>query len=238
MSTFTDEYEKLLITQYYQKPKAKAEISLIASKYEKTFSILNRFLTEFDLDNATGDRLDKIGKIVGISRVVPDALAKIFFGFSSNSNSKGFGSKFNILREGATFASKFSPQFTALQLSDPDYRLFIRAKISKNIAASYMINDERVTVQDAVLTAFNGRAYVVDNYNMQATLYISPSFDLNRLQLILKLDLIPKGMAVGYNIVQAEPLQTFSFSNNPNAKGLASKFDTNYNGGVFARKVI
>ncbi len=238
MSEFTSEYEKLLVTQYYNKPKARAEISAKAALFEKINNVVKSFNPEFDLDNATGDRLDKIGKIVGIRRLVPDALPKVFFGFSNNPNSKGFSDKFNPAREGAPFYNKFEPARTELELSDADYILFIRAKIAKNAAASYMVNDQYITIQDAVMTAFEGQAYVVDGKDMTATLVITPSFPVDRLRLILKLDLIPKGMGVGYNIVQAEPLKTFGFSNNPNSKGFSDKFDSSRQGGVFARKLL
>jgi len=238
VTDFTEQYEKLLITQYYQKDKARAEIKLQASTWQVVYDLLSQFIIEFDLDNATGDRLDKIGKIVGIRRRVPEALAKIFFGFDNNINSAGFASKFDASRPSAPFASRFSPTYTTLELSDPDYRLFIKAKISKNIASAYMVSDEKPTIQDAVITAFSGQAFVVDNYNMTATLYVSPSFSFDRIRLIQKLDLIPSGMGVGYNIVQAEPGETFGFDSNPNSKGFSSKFDTNYDGGIFARKVL
>lgn len=65
---FIDQYALLLIKQYWEKPKAKAEIELLASVWSEIFQFFESWNDEFDLDAATGDRLDIIGKIVGIGR--------------------------------------------------------------------------------------------------------------------------------------------------------------------------
>ena len=61
---FESEYVNLLIKQYWEKPKAAAEIGMKAGAWRKTFDWLSSFENEFDLDSATGDRLDIIGRIV------------------------------------------------------------------------------------------------------------------------------------------------------------------------------
>jgi hypothetical protein len=69
--SFESEYKDLLIKQYWEKPKAAAEIELQATTWKKVYEFLQSFETEFDLDEAYGDRLDIIGRIVGISRILP-----------------------------------------------------------------------------------------------------------------------------------------------------------------------
>lgn len=61
-------YQKLIIAQYYKKANAKGEIGLKSESWSKIFTLLKSFPDEFDLDSATGDRLDKIGKIVVLRR--------------------------------------------------------------------------------------------------------------------------------------------------------------------------
>ena len=92
--SFESDYVNLLIKQYWEKPKANAEIAFKAGVWRKTFEWIDSFSNEFDLDNATGDRLDIIGRIVGINRIVPFVVAKIAFGFSENPNARGFEDKF------------------------------------------------------------------------------------------------------------------------------------------------
>lgn len=234
-----DETVNLLIKQYWEKPKAKAEIELQASTWETTRAFLDALDPAFDLDNAIGAQLDVLGRIVGISRSVPDVIPKIYFGFSINPSNEGFASKFDPMRIGGPFFSKFSSAFTDLQLGDSDYRFFIRVKAALNRAAGYVSTDRYIDIQDVVLAAFDGRAYVVDNLDMTLTLYVSPVVSLDRLRLIRALNLLPKPQGVRYKvIIQAEIGLTFGFSNNPDSKGFASKFDPLREGGLFARKVI
>lgn len=234
-----DDYTNLLIKQYWEKTKAKAEVTLQAETWNTTHTFLSALDQAFDLDFAVGAQLDVLGRIVGVSRSVPDFIPKVYFGFTINPTSKGFSSKFNPTRVGSPFFSKFSSGFTDLQLDDNDYRFFIRVKAALNRASGYISTDRYIGIQDVVLSAFNGRAYVVDNLDMTLTLYVSPSFGLDRLKLIRSLNLLPKPQGVRYKIIiQAEPGLTFGFSSNPLSRGFASKFDPLREGGFFARKVI
>lgn len=67
---FTDEFQKLIIKQYWSQPKAFAEIGLQADTWARVYDFLNGFAAAFDIDTATGDRLDIIGRIVGLRRRV------------------------------------------------------------------------------------------------------------------------------------------------------------------------
>lgn len=234
-----DAYKLLLIKQYFSKPKASAEIEAIASAFSRNYTFIKSFGPEFDLDLATGDRLDKIGKLVGVPRIVPFALPKIAFGFDGDPNARGFADSFDPAYIGAPFLDSFEPEYTDYQLNDADYRFFIKAKIAVNTAAAIMVSDERISIQDVITTAFDGLAYVVDNYDMSLSLYVSPQFDIDRLQLIKQLKLLPKPQGVQYrDIVQADPLNTFGFDDNPTSKGFDDSFNAAYDGGVFATLVI
>ena len=237
--SFIRAYQLLLIQQYFNSPKASTEIGMKAASWCKIYEAIDQFGKEFDIDNATGDRLDKIGKIVRLPRNVPLVIPKIFFGFSDNTNSEGFGDKFQATTNDAPFSDKFSPKYTDQQLSDPDYRFFIKAKIAVNTSSAYMVSDERTSIQDAIQTMFEGRAYVVDNKDMTLTLYVSPAFDNQRLAIVQALDLLPSGQGVGYKVVvQAYPGETFGFSDNSNALSFGDKFNSSIVGGKFASKVI
>lgn len=237
--SLADEYTALLIKQYWEKPKAKAEIELKSSAWEKTRAFLASLDDAFDLDLAVGAQLDVLGRIVGIPREVPDVIAKTYFGFTINPDSLGFADRFNSLRIGGPFFDKFSNQYTALQLNDNDYRFFIRVKVALNWASAYVSSLDRIGIQDVILAAFDGRAYVVDNLDMTLTLYVSPAVSEERLRLTSRLNLLPKPQGVRYSvIIQAEPAATFGFSRNPLSLGFADKFDSGREGGFLARKVI
>ena len=238
--SFESDYVNLLIKQYWEKPKANAEIEMKAGVWRKTFEWIDSFSDEFDLDNATGDRLDIIGRIVGIDRMVPFVVAKIAFGFNENPNARGFDDKFSPLTDRAPFQDKFERAYTDLQLDDSAYRFFIRGKISKNVGGPYLVDDQGLSIQSAVNTLFEGRAYVIDKKDMSLALYVSPLFNLDQLRAIIRLDLLPKPQGVRYGvIVQAGPGETFGFADNVNSLPFADKFDLiNQPGGRFANKVV
>jgi hypothetical protein len=236
---FVDEYKALLIKQYWEKPKALAEISLKAGSWDKMRGLLSSLDSAFDLDFAVGAQLDVLGRIVGIPREVPDVIARAYFGFSINPDSLGFSDKFDPLRIGGPFFDKFSNPFTPQQLNDSDYQFFIRVKVALNWASGYVSSEDRISIQDVILSAFDGRAYVVDNLDMTLKLYVSPVVSLERLRLIQRLGLLPKPQGVRYDvIIHAEPGATFGFSLNPESLGFADKFDSGREGGFLARKVI
>lgn len=237
MNDLIEYYQNLLIKEYWEKPNAYAEAGVLASGYGKIYKFYTAIVDGFDLDNAIGAQLDIIGRIVGAPRIVPFVLEKQAFGFSNNDSSVGFASKFDSIRPGAPFQDKFAPLYTSQQLDDFDYRFFIRARIAVNIVGAVMVSDERLSIQDAINTAFEGRAYVLDNQDMSLTLYVAPEIDLDRLRLVRNLGLLPKPQGVRYDLViQAAPGETFGFSSDADAVGFANKeFETEpfFEGGVF-----
>ena len=238
--SFESDYVNLLIKQYWEKPKANAEIAFKAGVWRKTFEWIDSFSEEFDLDNATGDRLDIIGRIVGIKRIVPFVVQKIAFGFDENVNARGFDDKFSPLADRAPFQDKFERAYTSLQLDDTAYRFFIRARIAKNVGGPYLADDQGLAIQEVVSALFDGLAYAIDKKDMTLNLYVSTQFNLDQLRAIIRLDLLPKPQGVRYGvIVQAGPGETFGFSDNVNALPFADKFDlTNQPGGRFANNVV
>ena len=237
MATFVEEYLKLIIKQYFNQPRASAEMELKVKQYETLYNIIAQFTEEFDIDQATGDRLDKIGKIVGVNRSVNSVVDKIAFGFADNPNARGFADKDNNLVVSAPFFDRFTPEYTPLQLDDATYRQIIKVKISVNNTSAYLVSDDRISIQEVIQQAFEGQAWVVDNYNMTLTLYLTPTFEEQRLRLITELNLLPKPQAVGYNvIINAEVNETFGFDDNQYALSFGDKFGSRT--GYFANKVI
>jgi hypothetical protein len=63
---------ELIILQYADKPNALAEITNLIQPYADIWDFFASFIPAFDIDNATGDRLDLIGKIVDLPRGIFD----------------------------------------------------------------------------------------------------------------------------------------------------------------------
>jgi len=71
--TLVTETTNLLIKQYWEKPKANAEIEFRAQTWGTVSDFLAALDPAFDLDTAVGVQLDVLGRIVGISRNIPAA---------------------------------------------------------------------------------------------------------------------------------------------------------------------
>lgn len=200
-------YSYLLERQYWEKPKARAEIEAYSEQVYKSASLLEQIDNAFDLANAGSDQLDIIGRIVGVTRTVPLVIAKKYFGFSINPDASGFGDKFDASRTSAALRDKFSRAYTSQQLDNGDFLFFIRAKIAFNSVRATMMDADGLSIQDVIQQLFEGYAYVVDNQDMTLTLYVSPFFDSDRLTLIERLDILPKPQGVRYIIqIQGSPV--------------------------------
>ena len=242
MSNFTDLYRDLLIKQYWDKPNARAEIEFDSSRAETLRDTMLQMFDAVDIDQATGDQLDLIGRIVGLNRSIPSVIPPppvIRFGFADNPDARTFDDLFNPVELSAPFAELFELNYTSLQLDDVSYRSLLRAKIAKNNTSAYLVADDRVSLNDVIQVIFDGFAYVIDNYNMSISLYIDTTIDVEYVSLANNTGLLPNPQGVKYrDIVQADPFGSFGFSDNPTTKGFADLFDPLQTGGTFANQVL
>lgn len=213
MIDFVEEYRNLIILQYQDKPKARAELGAFLDRVAVTYDWLRSFFHEFDIDEAYGDRLDIIGRIVGIDRTVENVIPKPYFGWDgSGPNPQTFG-------EGPLFDLFLDSGYTATQLNDDQMRFLIRAKIVKNSVRPFLSADGATGLQEAYLFLFRSQGYVVDNKDMTITAYVDDDFDTKLFDLLQQLDLFPRPQAVGLKfIITYSDQETFGFSENPNAK--------------------
>ena len=212
MSDFTDFYKNLLILQYANKAKASSEIEVYASDFEEVYQFLKDFETEFDIDLATGDRLDKIGKIVGQDRIVEGGIVKKYFGY--------LGAGPNALPYGeGRYKTADDDTYSDSQLDDGQYRIFIRAKIAKNNASAVIASGDRAGIQASIQLLFNGQAFIIDNLDMTLNLLVSEDYPSDDLTLIEAADLIPRPQGVDYKIFYYdEPIFGY-LGAGPNAAG-------------------
>lgn len=186
----TTEYTNLLIKQYWPKPKARAEIELLAEQFLKVRDFFREIERAFDIDDGKGWWLDIVGKYVELPRIV----------------------------EGEV-------------LSDEEYQPLLTLKAAANTGRAIMASGgEFVSIQDVVQTAFDGKAFVTDNFNMTLTLYVDAEYPVDIIRRSWRTNLLIKPMGVKYAfVISYSPGETFGFSNNPNAVGFGQ--------GRFARGV-
>lgn len=237
MGLFTDEYKKLLIIQYADKPNALAQIELTIKKLEETYDLALSLEQAFDLDQAEGKQLDTLGKIVGINRSVPIAvIPKNYFGFEGHDDAWPMDDKFTSVVS-YPMKNKFEIHFSTNDLNDYTYRFFMKAQIIKNHAKGTMIDENNLSIQNAIDYLFDNKAFVVDNKNMSMNIYINNTFDFNMVQYIEQLDLIPRPQGVRYrSIISYVDGNTFGF--NPSDTGFGDKFSGIDDQTYFAIKII
>lgn len=192
MSEFTKQYTDLLTIQYHNKIKALGTIEAFAKEYEKLFNLYESFESKFSLDDAIGNQLDILGKIVGVNRYVQSGIPKYRFGFAGTLFARPFGA--------GSFADGTEPNYSASILDDDTLRLFAKAKVIKNFIKAKMITIETpINLQVAMDFIFENKGYIIDNRNMTYDLYISNTIELERVQLINSLGLIPLPCGCGIN---------------------------------------
>lgn len=232
--TIKEQYEQLLIKQYWDQQNARAEVALKVDFALSLKVFLDNLADSFDLDVAVDDRLDKIGKLVGISRNIPLSLPKVLFGFAGYPNTKGFASRTDTTQQGAPFRSKFEPNYTDSQLNNNGFRKLIKAKIAKNTARAFMAGEN--SLQYVINVLFDGLGRVFDNYDMTLNLQLPYSYDATLFNTIKTLDLLPRPNGVRYRTIYKSSTESFAFRGYT-GKGFSSK-TTGRVGGSFARKII
>ena len=238
MANFIEEYKKLLIWQYQDKPKAQKHIELILSEFEKIYNLLNVIPDAFDLDKAVGKQQDILGKILGISRNVPFAVSKRFFGFTNNINSYGFDRRLKTTGFKIPFKRKLEDIYTSGRLDDTQFRVFLKAKAIKNNVRATMIDDNKLSLQDAISFLFNDTSYIVDNQDMTMTLYIDNSYDVQLLKYIKQLDLLPRPQGVEIRtVLHFAEGNTFGFRRNKEALGFSRRLQAGLKP-KFAKKIF
>jgi hypothetical protein len=239
MSELLKYYLGLIIKQYSDKTTPTAEMSLKVNELLEIKETVDHIGRDVELGQATGHRLDLIGKLVGLSRVVKAVIPKSFFGFKSNINSKGFSSKKDPSYVGGPLATKGALLYADDELNDPDYTTFLRAKIIKNNVDGYNVSQpDGFGLQDAISFLLGSDAILIDNFNMSLTLLLPYSIDTAKLKVISSLELLPKPQGVQLKKVIRVANKTFGFNINPNAMSFGSKTNTLYASGTFASKLI
>lgn len=174
------------------------------------------------IDTARGAQLDIIGRIVGQDRELIAADLYDFFGMQGAINAFSIGDTTDPT-VGGIFYSYGVDLGGNIELDDETYRLFIKAKIFKNITAS--TPEEFITAirlifgidKVAIVAEGDGSVTVLlgaQLTNLQRVLlsYISYSQDYPSR-------LVPKTVGVRINFGEYLPDKYFGFQDSPNAKG-------------------
>lgn len=178
-------YSDLLIWQYQGKHKALKTIHLLEDVIAQGFIDLYQLQNVLNIEEATGDQLDLVGKHVGQIRVINGYLLRKFFGFQNAQNSMSFS---HSRKGGGQWYRKRDPLADNVRLSDEDYRFLIKCRILKNYQTGTLPN-----IIEACRFIFGRECRVVDNLNMTVTVNVSSENLTDFTQYAVShLDILPR----------------------------------------------
>lgn len=184
-------YSDLLIWQYQGKPKALATVTLLEQTIAQGFIDLYQLQNVLNIEEATGDQLDLVGKHVGQLRVINGYQLRKFFGFQNAQNAMSFS---RTRKGGGQWYRKRDPLADSVRLSDEDYRFLIKCRIIKNYQTGTLPN-----IIEACRFIFGEGCYIVDNYDMTVSISV-PSASTSDFKkfTINYLDILPRQAGVQY----------------------------------------
>ena len=191
-------YRDLLIWQYKGKPKAVATIDLLDAQTQATWKGFADLPTTYDIDTATGVSLDVIGRIVGVSRTLANAVPRSFFGFNGEPDQTDFPNPYAApftlgSRLGGRWYRYGGATSDSALASDDEMRTLIRLKVIKNYQTGNLPQ-----LMDALNVLLGGPfANAVDNLNMTVTVFAMSSRVTPFVQFVFdKLDILPRAAGV------------------------------------------
>lgn len=184
-------YSDLLIWQYQDKPKALTTIKLLEETIAQGFIDLYQLQNVLNIEEATGDQLDLVGKHVGQLRIINGYQLRKFFGFQNAQNAMSFS---RTRKGGGQWYRKRDPLADSVRLSDEDYRFLIKCRIIKNYQTGTLPN-----IIEACRFIFGEGCRIVDNYDMTVSISV-PSASTSDFKkfTINHLDILPRQAGVQY----------------------------------------
>ena len=192
--------EKFIIWQYRTKPKALGTIRAIYAETDNTFKNVVQLADILNIDDAKGYALDLVGKHVGVSRVLPTAIAKKYFGWLEDDTALSF----NV----GEFYRNGDALHASVVLNDNDYRFFIKARITKNYQTGEISN-----IVNSIKFVIGKHGNIIDTQNMTMNVLVN-SDQLNSITLyaISKMDILVRPVGVMYQYIVLINNEPFGFS--------------------------
>ncbi len=202
-------YKQRLLQQFKSSENLIAFIDALIEDQGDLEKVLEQLLTERAINTAIGQQLDIIGEIVGQPRDILDLSGLEFFAYQGAAGDiNGYGT-ITDSKIGARYKSTFEEIGTIRALGDEEYRIFIKARIFKNIGS---ITTENLI--DALQFMFGEDTIVsiVEDGNANVTLTVIADIPVPTAQLLSTNNAIPKPAGVSYIVIfSAGDGGTFAF---------------------------
>lgn len=183
-----DNVGRTIISQYAASPTLNQLITNMNGYLDPRANLDSFYQYVWNVDTAVGWGLDRLGRVVGVGRVVQVA-AGAFLGFQQSSDAQPFGG--GIWFSGAGATSNYS-------LTDDAYRVLILAKALSNIS-----NGSIPSINQILLNLFPGRGncYVTDGGNMTMTYTFLFALSAVELAILAQSGVLPKPCGVSATVV-------------------------------------
>lgn len=122
MTAQLTDYTGLITSEHQSAPKFMAMVSLLGQWAVDRRNLLASIPALYDIDNAVGQQLDRVGEWVGISRNLSLPLTGVYFSFDTSG--VGF--------DQGTWLGPFDPTTGLVSLPDAQYRILLYATIAAN----------------------------------------------------------------------------------------------------------
>lgn len=214
-----------LATEFRESTNLIAYIKTLLIEADTLEQVFQDILDKRWIDTAEGVNLDIVGVIVGQPRVLVDATLLFYFGFDPAAAAESFGSV-NDPSVGGRFRAVNEPITGNRELTDDEYRVFIRARVIKN---SVIPTVNSLTSFFKFLFEVD-QVIIVDIQTMQYSVQIGRILTENEIVFLNNTDLVPKVAAVGVSYIEYDITDVFAFAGIPNSKGFGSVSDPSIGG--------
>lgn len=190
-------YEDLLLTQYVDKPKARATIGVLVETALCDFLPLE-MNNAFDIDTAVGDQLDILGEYIGFNRRVVNEITRNWYAlvdyttYNPATEYAGFTDYTDLDTNSDTqwyryvnIANSFS------DLTDDEYRYILKFKLILNGLGSSLYDIQNILFE---FFGYEVTCYDLKNMTISYTVLKSRSYFV---LLVVSQGLLPKPMGVG-----------------------------------------
>ena len=197
-------------------------LQLIETPAAELLEVCRQMMQERSIDTAVGAQLDIIGRIVGQDRVLIDADLIPFFGYLGALVGPQSYGDLNNPGLGGYYWDLDTPLAGNITLGDEQYRLFIKAKILKNLTKA--TPEDVITFIQFVFEV--DKVYINMDASAHAIIYVSSDISLFEKALLLyftdgkyKSYFVPKTLGVKYDYGVFEPEGSFGYFGVPNVEG-------------------
>ena len=196
-------------------------LQLLSTPAEELLEACKQMMQDRSIDTAMGAQLDIIGRIVGQDRVLIGADLVPYFGYLGALLPESYGD-LNNTGVGGYYWDINTPMGGNITLSDEQYRLFIKAKILKNLT--------RATPEDVIkfiqFVFEVEKVYISMDESAHAIIYVSSDISIFERALLVYFTegryrsyFVPKTLGVKYDYGVFEAEDFFGFFGVPGALG-------------------